>query len=309
MKKTIAAIILFAIAFSLLGNALAAPTPTPTPTPPPKSTPAVGAQPPSGGNGSGGGGGGGGTKPGDGPSGTGKPEATAPPKKDKPGDEDNTPIEVEPPDDGNDADIKPKKKKAKEYEKEAVWTISFKGAKDSAPFARVPVLKNCYTLDLTATRQDGGGMLGQYKGAGKLTNEIEVPPSEDAYVELAFSGGPLSGIEFELYRPSPDAVGEDELTPLEEKLAPLVPDETRMPAFTGETKSSMTWNPESVRGYGVGRDGDVHSANLTADPRELTYYLYVYPSGKAELSLHDNASTRALKFWGKISKKINWKQV
>lgn len=306
----IAAMLAVCMCLSVIGGAIAETTPTPTPTLTPNPTPTAGTQPLPGGDGD--------TKPddSDGNSGTDKPVVTAPPKRDTPENDDNTPIEVEV-DPDLDADLKPKKGKMKEYAKTAVWTISIKKATTSLTHQ---AFRGVYTLDFQAAKQgDQNKMYGSYSGDGFMLQDVdtsllkEVSQGHLLQMDLAVQG-PLTNIQFNLVVPHAPSGNDDELAPLEEKLAPLAPSVQKGPLFTGEAKSTMIWTENMIENYAnmIGNAGETAYEGPMQNVQgawECEYYIYCYPNGRAELDILVDISSSPLKFWGTISKKINWKQV
>jgi len=261
-------------------------------------------QPPGGGGNSGGGGGPGGNQPPATPPEQPPGEPPTPPGKDGPK---GIPVEIEPDPDG-DSDFKPEKEKMKVLEKDAVWTITFRNAKNTngVPLTALPQYVNMnFVLNFTATKPSGEAMEGKYTGQGSLSSTCDA----SRLVAQAQSGrmdilnfiidlqGPIEKVSFDLGDPDPD-------------LAPL-----GGPKPVAAGYPSAGWNA-TAKTFADGIDldyGDYYSAS-PMDGREGTFSLKMkieaLAGGMAKLTMGGvNGAAVPPEFTGRVSKKIIWREI
>lgn len=293
---------------SALNGVLAAPTATPTPTPTP--TPVLLITPGKSGDGDTG------TGKGTGDNGTGQGKGNQGESQPTDGKGDNIPIEVEV-DPELDADLKPKKNNQKIWEKTVVWTFMFVGAEDSSPNVHIPIITENYILNFQATKVEGAEMHGSYTGEGYLQSigdtSAFVAQSQGAFLQMDMAWeGSLSDVAFELKASYAEPHNDDKLAPLapaKDVLAPLAPGGKPVSKHSGEAQSSMTWASQLSSNF-LQTPLEGRAMHEATPPQTLSYFIYGYPNGKAEISLYGTTAQKSyLTFWGTLSKKISWREV
>jgi len=267
------------------------------------------------------------------------PDGKEPPSK--------PPIEIEVPDD-DDLDLDLGEEAFREAFRQGIWRISFSDTDSTPQRGAENLMVHIITLVFDALKTGGEDMFGHYMGEGTLVDRQDNSGFHAAAGGLLSLGmgwaGPIEPVSFELIYATLDpedgdedlgslvsSKDDDDLAPLvppndDDDLAPLVPPNDdddlgslvppqpegwrgkligyAMFTMTVHSNIDENWYQEHVLGSG----GPAARENLSST-FDWEIYIQAYDSGMAILYITEPGYSKRLEFWGRISRKIDGKQV
>ncbi|MCL2683935.1 MAG: hypothetical protein FWE55_01705 [Synergistaceae bacterium] len=239
-----------------------------------------------------------------------------PPEKEPPS---KPPVEIEAPEDDDDLDVEKTKEMINEAARKGVWIISCEGTDSSPQSGMEGFFTHVVTLEFEAIKTGSAEMFGRYFGNGKWDSSQDSSGFTSAaagliQLDLGWAGT-IETVRFDLYDVNVLDDDLDDLGSLVPKkddilddLGSLVPEGTQ-PKLIGYGGAIATVNAKETENWHQTPVTSGRIAQNASGAFEVRFYIYVFDSGLVKLFAAVDGYTKCLEYRGRISGKIDGKQV